>query len=291
MSDQSLSNGKSQRVMQFLVWSSILYLLILGFILASSAFSDGKIYEHSWLQSWPVVGRFASLTANELGDFLAGGFAPLAFVWLAGAVFIQSQELAAQRQELKLTRDTLKAQTKEIEETTRYIGMQTEILANEQEQRNAAEAHNDFITHAAALDRFIKDKMHGRKFKISFSDREPIELAPQFSRYGGSRDLEVGRLDIFLIKFSESELDLEGAQLERDWQNDWYSVLTALNQLQSLGAKVDKLGDAQKLEHHRFVSYWLYLQDKIDLTAGRIADLLAESNTGSSSVEARTRQS
>ena len=48
---------------------------------------------------------FGCMTANETGDFLAGFFAPLAFLWLAAAVFIQSRELREQRRELALTRN------------------------------------------------------------------------------------------------------------------------------------------------------------------------------------------
>lgn len=48
------------------------------------------------------------LEANEAGDYLAGFFAPLAFLWLAAAVFIQSSELREQRRELALTREEMK---------------------------------------------------------------------------------------------------------------------------------------------------------------------------------------
>jgi hypothetical protein len=61
---------------------------------------------YSFEESDPHV--FGCMTANETGDFLAGFFAPLAFLWLAAAVFIQSQELRAQRHELALTRSELK---------------------------------------------------------------------------------------------------------------------------------------------------------------------------------------
>jgi hypothetical protein len=39
---------------------------------------------------------------GEIGDPLAGIFAPLAFLWLVAAVLVQSQELQEQRKELKL---------------------------------------------------------------------------------------------------------------------------------------------------------------------------------------------
>jgi len=50
---------------------------------------------------------------NIVGDFLAGAFAPLAFMWLVAAVFLQRNELQAQRQELSLQRQELK-ETREV---------------------------------------------------------------------------------------------------------------------------------------------------------------------------------
>lgn len=48
---------------------------------------------------------------NELGDFLAGFFTPLAFGWLVYGYLLQSEELRLQRKELALTRDQLDKQT------------------------------------------------------------------------------------------------------------------------------------------------------------------------------------
>lgn len=59
--------------------------------------------------SWPSIG----LDLNEIGDFLAGAFAPLAFFWFVLAFWQQSNELALQRQELELQREELKLQRKE----------------------------------------------------------------------------------------------------------------------------------------------------------------------------------
>ena len=42
---------------------------------------------------------------NELGDFLAGFFTPLAFGWLVYGYLQQSKELRLQREELSLTRN------------------------------------------------------------------------------------------------------------------------------------------------------------------------------------------
>ena len=65
---------------------------------------------------------------NELGDFLAGVFTPLAFGWLVYGYLLQSKELRLQREELTLTR--------------KQLGKQTELL---QEQVTAD--HQDSVPH------------------------------------------------------------------------------------------------------------------------------------------------
>lgn len=74
------------------------------------------------------------LGINEVGDFLAGAFAPLAFLWLVVAVFVQAQELSAQREELRLTRlefqenrKVTSAQAEEARRQAEFIGTQTQI--------------------------------------------------------------------------------------------------------------------------------------------------------------------
>jgi len=53
---------------------------------------------------------------NELGDFLAGFFTPLAFGWLVYGYILQSRELSLQRKELSLTRKQLGKQTELLQE-------------------------------------------------------------------------------------------------------------------------------------------------------------------------------
>ncbi|MDE2924939.1 MAG: hypothetical protein OXT71_00890 [Acidobacteriota bacterium] len=53
---------------------------------------------------------------NELGDFFAGVFTPLAFSWLVYGYFLQSRELRLQREELALTRKQLGKQTELLQE-------------------------------------------------------------------------------------------------------------------------------------------------------------------------------
>ena len=46
--------------------------------------------------------------SNELGDFLAGVFTPVALGWLIAGYFSQREELRAQREELELQRGELR---------------------------------------------------------------------------------------------------------------------------------------------------------------------------------------
>lgn len=49
-----------------------------------------------WIVGWAYWGfnqHFLELNPNEVGDFLAGVFAPLAFAWFTAAVFFQRNEI------------------------------------------------------------------------------------------------------------------------------------------------------------------------------------------------------
>ncbi len=77
---------------------------------------------------------FNCMSPNEIGDFLAGSFAPLAFVWLAFAVVLQSLELSAQRKELELTRGVAKEQQLALAEQAKTMS-ETARLNREQRAR------------------------------------------------------------------------------------------------------------------------------------------------------------
>ena len=66
------------------------------------------------------------LAPNELGDFLAGVFTPLAFGWLVYGYFLQTRELGLQREELKHQRE-------ELEETRKTLSEQVELLKKRDE--------------------------------------------------------------------------------------------------------------------------------------------------------------
>jgi hypothetical protein len=58
--------------------------------------------EKGW--SWRIW-EFLTAPPNEIGDTLAGIAGTLAFLWIIVTVMMQSKELAAQREELRLTRE------------------------------------------------------------------------------------------------------------------------------------------------------------------------------------------
>ena len=71
-------------------------------------------------------GKIGNLAPNELGDFLAGVFTPLAFLWLVIGYFMQRTELGLQRQELKHQRE-------ELALTRDKLGEQVELLKQQAE--------------------------------------------------------------------------------------------------------------------------------------------------------------
>ncbi|QCM10005.1 hypothetical protein CFBP6625_06320 [Agrobacterium tumefaciens] len=70
---------------------------------------------------------------NSLGDFLAGVFAPIAFLWLVVTVFLQKQELALTRKEMEEQRKAMRDQADEAKANTLFVEMQTTIMKEQTE--------------------------------------------------------------------------------------------------------------------------------------------------------------
>lgn len=75
---------------------------------------------------------------NNFGDALAGIFAPLAFLWLVVATFLQKEELISQRHELEQSRKALQLQAQELNASVEQLSLQTTIMKNEHD-RSVAE--------------------------------------------------------------------------------------------------------------------------------------------------------
>lgn len=81
-----------------------------------------------WLVGTARVWTFITTgDLNEIGDFLAGVFSPLAFIWLVAAVLTQ-------RQELEETRDQFGENQKVVDAQMKTISSQNELLALQHQQ-------------------------------------------------------------------------------------------------------------------------------------------------------------
>ncbi|MCX0332459.1 hypothetical protein NVV26_00760 [Acinetobacter radioresistens] len=105
-------NSKKTLFKQWLFWAVIGYLLFI--ILYISAFIASE-------------GENVLLSANELGDFLAGSFAPLAFLFLYLGYKIQGEEL----------KQNTKALEKQAEELANSVAEQKRLIALHQEEKDS----------------------------------------------------------------------------------------------------------------------------------------------------------
>jgi hypothetical protein len=106
------------------------------------------------------------LDLNEFGDFLAGAFAPLAFLWLVLAVILQSAELKDQR--IALIAQLEESQT------------QTKMLVAEQAMANARTNNEKFL----AILKILRSKF--RHFRFGSGTDEGGDVA-YFTDYGEAK--------------------------------------------------------------------------------------------------------
>lgn len=113
-----------------MVWVATAY-----FIVFISPACDGLVKPRNIID---IAGTFGSTltcrSANEIGDFLAGSFSPLAFLWLFAAVVLQRNELSAQRKELALARAVSVAQTKEARRNVGVLRAQMKLFEKQTER-------------------------------------------------------------------------------------------------------------------------------------------------------------
>ena len=107
-----------------------------------------KIYRVVLFGGLPVLGylgvvKFEQLSLNEVGDFLAGAFGPLALFWLVLGFFQQGDELRNSVEALKLQAEELRNsvdQQKELVEVSRQeIDHERQVKAEEEAKDLAAQ--------------------------------------------------------------------------------------------------------------------------------------------------------
>ncbi|MGO7043312.1 hypothetical protein ACCS60_33790 [Rhizobium acaciae] len=125
-------------------------------------------FAHPPMDDANCKGTFSCLTASEWGDFLAGVFAPVAFFWLVVTVWIQSDELREQRNELALTRREFELNRSVMEEEAQaarsqagYLATQTALLDDESKARKREANLNSFVV---LMSRYVE---HSREVRDS----------------------------------------------------------------------------------------------------------------------------
>ncbi|MCP8884120.1 hypothetical protein NIM87_11450 [Devosia sp. XJ19-1] len=126
-------------------WALIIIAILLTLILLT-AFAWLLNQTSTCPDGQELIDRLACLEPNAIGDTSAGAFAPVAFIWLVTAVLLQRSELAAQRQELKDSREVAEAQVLEARNNVAFMAEQTQLLV----QRDKAERQEQ-------IDRELRD--------------------------------------------------------------------------------------------------------------------------------------
>lgn len=129
----------AERTPKPVVWG---WILTAGVFVLAVVMGFGPICDNGTCQS--KFAAFWSAPPNEIGDTLAGFAGALAFVWIIVTVLLQSAELRAQREELKLTRAEMEAQRKATEELAQNSKVQADIFEKEQKQREQ-EVYRDIV--------------------------------------------------------------------------------------------------------------------------------------------------
>ena len=123
--------------------------------------------------------KFANSPPNEVGDTLAGIAGSLAFLWIIVTVLLQSQELAAQRKELRLTRRAMESQNhvlgRQLFENTFFSMLNTlneiinsiDLINSENEQITSG--RDCFRVFYTRLTRIYRNAVGTEKRKLDYS--------------------------------------------------------------------------------------------------------------------------
>lgn len=110
----------------------------------------------------------------EIGAFLSGIFAPIAWVWFLASYAIQSSELKLQRKELNLQRKALEKQVEELEFTREEITLQRQALQHQVDTQKGSE--QALLTQSEVLQEQLKITVE----QIERANKERINNLPKF---------------------------------------------------------------------------------------------------------------
>lgn len=188
---------------------------------------------------------FSGLEPNAVGDFLAGLFAPLAFLWLVVGLLQQGQELKLQYYELKKSVDQYAEQSDALRGAEKHA---KQSVLND--TRKLFE--RDLSSSAAIICNTIKH-VAGRK-SLTVMDRKTY-----WWESFAQGDSEA------IVRNVYGMLQDEGAEI-----NDWAAAASYINLSSDLARILDDLDDSGALSHLYERNYY-----------GQLAKLLVERDTAS----------
>jgi len=227
-------------------------------------------------------GYFPCMPLGEIGDSLAGIFAPLAFLWLVAAVLVQSQELQEQRKELKLkrtefelTRDVAiesksvaEAQAKAAHAQAQAVEIQNDILRAQLEAQRKIDLDEDFSLLLDQLDTALLARING---KLEFHTPRGVMTMINFQpgTLPDERDHRLVSVSNAIIKdFSIYSVDYLAPETTQSREN--------VESLQHVrGILVELLNHGEALSsHHRILGQTIQL-DKLDGLFAMLIDRIA----------------
>lgn len=215
-----------------------------------------------------IIGLFASdfatelaeMSPNEIGDTLAGFFAPLAFLWLFIATTMQSEELRLQRNEIEENRDVMKEQAAEAKRQAEFLGAQTAAM---QRQTKLLKLQADTAVTVAQ-----------RQHKISMFDKR-IDIYEQLTRIS-NMDFFNDEIDYALY----DRLALVSNRSEFMFDSEFVSWIVQI--AKAVEEFVEKSDTANELASEAGQNpvkqiEWVKTKDKIHSELAEIREFLAES--------------
>ncbi|RYD33455.1 MAG: hypothetical protein EOP87_10950 [Verrucomicrobiaceae bacterium] len=152
-------------------------------------------------------GDFCDLPPNELGDFLAGAFGPVAFLWLILGYLQQGDELRQNGEALRMQAEELAKSVEQHKELVR--ASQEQVAVNREALRhdlNSVLPRFEFI-HSACLQEFLFQGCYWNRAIVIFICRnsnayniEIVDLDPTWKKYAEA-DSSKTKEDSFHLEF------------------------------------------------------------------------------------------
>jgi hypothetical protein len=144
---------------------------------------------------------------NVIGDTLAGFVAPLAFLWLIIATWLQRQELGLQRKELTENRQVLSGQQRELEATAKENAEQTRIMQQTLQTTIQQSVYDEHRTRLYYLAKYIQ--IQGRENSILLFGKDGDERTYTVYRKEHITNLDdsIAAVDAVLVAFGKEQFE------------------------------------------------------------------------------------